>query len=951
MAFDPYERRVLPQGQVASVRNVGGQVIGESLQQVGQAVNGAVVDVARAEQIQQQKNDSAWLGEQKPQSMMDLDAKLKALNDPNDKANYVDPTSDGYEAAVGKTIDDYSAEAAKKAPSPDASTDITSYLTGLKATYVRGAGDYSDSKKLGKRLTQIGESERKWGALVVTTPDRYDEAVKQQEDLIRSQGLTPDKTEAAIAKTRSNLATFAMNGEASDNPQQFKANIAQWGEKGADPSDIARAQNIADAEIDRRRAEGERKAREAETEAKANFGIVYDDAISTAKNTGTQKAVTDATIDQHYTGAAAEVLKRKLHTAEAEGMARIETGGTTHAEDEAWLAANAPKPGRDFGEGQAAVFKARADAIDDKRKALATEVSQDIKDSENDAQATVAKNFPDWSQEAANTGITDEMRTAVSDAFSGDPVKRKSVMDALEQSVTFGNQLRGVQTSDPEEDEDQTNDLTAASKGGPGSAAAQDQLDAMAKAITAKRASFAGDDPAGAAMATSPALADSWSQWQDAASGNDPAAPDYLRSAIAQSQAEQQRQNVPPGNRKPLPDSVATSIVGQINAMPTPKDQLQSLMQYVDLGGSAGQSVLAQLTGMKGGLPNGTDMIVDMARTDPVKAERVYTALRADTKGVTLPSEGQKAIASAGQQGLIGVLATQGDITGNYDASAGMAGRIVNTAEQYAKAKVMLGTDPTEAGQAAYSDLASPYALINDRSMAVVYYPADIEKQAPGAMEAGLQAERKRVAEDLRPLPSAPIVSEMKLTPQEQFLYQWHVNNITGKNGGKSFKQPNGATSTVLQMIEPVNGKWYSIPSVWDGKPHTEDQAYDHAEKIGWEKFPSYATQDAGQKRYDQMHAYMERDVDAKPNPYVEASIRDIGASAVWVNDGSGFSLIMPGSNRSLGFLTYAQAKDAGLKAQASGATTNPGYVNPARPQNLGDDDTPYFMKNPVGGQ
>jgi hypothetical protein len=126
------------------------------------------------------------------------------------------------------------------------------------------------------------------------------------------------------------------------------------------------------------------------------------------------------------------------------------------------------------------------------------------------------------------------------------------------------------------------------------------------------------------------------------------------------------------------------------------------------------------------------------------------------------------------------------------------------------------------------------------------------------------------------PLPSAPIVSEMKLTPQEQFLYQWHVNNVTEQNGGKSFKQPDGSTSTVLQMIEPVNGKWYSIPSVWDGKPHTEDQAYDHAAAIGWDKFPSYATEQEGQARYDQMHAYMERDIGAPLTGRLEIKFSDL---------------------------------------------------------------------------
>lgn len=117
-------------------------------------------------------------------------------------------------------------------------------------------------------------------------------------------------------------------------------------------------------------------------------------------------------------------------------------------------------------------------------------------------------------------------------------------------------------------------------------------------------------------------------------------------------------------------------------------------------------------------------------------------------------------------------------------------------------------------------------------------------------------------------LPSAGITTLMSLTPQEQFLYQWHVNNVTGRNGGKSFKQPNGATSTVLQMVEPAevfglnDGLWRNIPSVWDGKPHSEDEAIEHAKKIGVSKWPAYKTEKEAQDRYDKMHEFMEKDVE-----------------------------------------------------------------------------------------
>lgn len=136
-------------------------------------------------------------------------------------------------------------------------------------------------------------------------------------------------------------------------------------------------------------------------------------------------------------------------------------------------------------------------------------------------------------------------------------------------------------------------------------------------------------------------------------------------------------------------------------------------------------------------------------------------------------------------------------------------------------------------------------------------------KQAKGDVLDTAKAEQAKRDKAPSPsnLPSAPGMKSLGLTPQEQFLYQWHVNNITGQNGGKAVHNSDGSTSTILQMSEPVNGKWYNVPSVWDGKKHTEDQAFDHAAKMGWDKWPSYATEKEAEARYQKMHAFMEKDV------------------------------------------------------------------------------------------
>jgi hypothetical protein len=102
---------------------------------------------------------------------------------------------------------------------------------------------------------------------------------------------------------------------------------------------------------------------------------------------------------------------------------------------------------------------------------------------------------------------------------------------------------------------------------------------------------------------------------------------------------------------------------------------------------------------------------------------------------------------------------------------------------------------------------------------------------------------------------------ELSLSPQEQFLYQHHLNNLRGS--GKVI-QPDGRVSTMLQtVIEDDNGKFYNIPTVWDGKALSPPEAQRKAEEIGLDKFPSYNSPDEADARYERMHRFMEADTEA----------------------------------------------------------------------------------------
>ena len=100
---------------------------------------------------------------------------------------------------------------------------------------------------------------------------------------------------------------------------------------------------------------------------------------------------------------------------------------------------------------------------------------------------------------------------------------------------------------------------------------------------------------------------------------------------------------------------------------------------------------------------------------------------------------------------------------------------------------------------------------------------------------------------------------EMSLTPQEQYLYQHHLDNLHGT--GKVM-QPGGDISTILQTVVPgPDNRYYNIPMVWDGKVLSREAAGAKAAEVGWDKWPSYDTPRAADTRYMQMHSYMDRDV------------------------------------------------------------------------------------------
>jgi hypothetical protein len=177
--------------------------------------------------------------------------------------------------------------------------------------------------------------------------------------------------------------------------------------------------------------------------------------------------------------------------------------------------------------------------------------------------------------------------------------------------------------------------------------------------------------------------------------------------------------------------------------------------------------------------------------------------------------------------------------------SAGFAGK--STAD---RARELLNGDPVRAPERRPLD-PRPTPSVG---------PLPLRVPLPGTPRTEAPKEEKKVAAAGH-LEEAD--KELKLTPQEKNLYSTHLKNLNGPGGVDNppdKDNPKGSRSTLFVSTFEVDGKTYAVPTVWDGKKHTPDEALARAKKDGLDKYPSYASQEEAKKRYDDMHGFMEKD-------------------------------------------------------------------------------------------
>jgi hypothetical protein len=317
----------------------------------------------------------------------------------------------------------------------------------------------------------------------------------------------------------------------------------------------------------------------------------------------------------------------------------------------------------------------------------------------------------------------------------------------IREAETQGQLWPTVSSNDPT----QNDALVASLMPKPGEAITREQaetLDLASRLVAEKTAAFSGDDPGSAASTYNQQVQKWWAKWQA-----DPTNKPFLKTAMAMSLLEQERQGVPIWKRKAMPESMAQSVAGTIMQQSSPKAKLDALLQFANLGDQeSSRSVLAQISKH---LPPGVDLAIDVADPlgdgrsgNPGLAEKVLSALATDTSGVELFPETKNAIGAELKRGMGGVLEGQAAVTGNLATTAELIEPLTVAAEQVAKAKIRGGTDKRIAGKQAVADLTSQYATISNPSLAQVYYPRAMEARSPDAVEDGLWAAREAVSED-----------------------------------------------------------------------------------------------------------------------------------------------------------------------------------------------------------
>lgn len=399
-------------------------------------------------------------------------------------------------------------------------------------------------------------------------------------------------------------------------------------------------------------------------------------------------------------------------------------------------------------------------------------------------------------------------------------------------------------------------------------AAAEKRANALADAAD-KLVKERDEDPAAYAIKYLPGVSDSWGKLQDAMNGGtalDPAA--AARDYAATTLYEQQRLGVAPDAQTVAPKSYVQSFRKAISAAADSDDAtkrtglIAQVHREAQVWGENWPSVMRQMA------PTVQPIVRAIAAgADPVAMTRLLSLPEDENPAKILEEQSETKF-----KDLTGALNTE--MAPFLKSLVGRQrdrdfGAYYGLGKKLAALYIRDGDDASTAAHKAFN------ALIGDR-----YEFRDTWRMPKSAgvsaddVQAGVEGAKLAISNGPQIATSLEDAKrDLNLTPQEEALYRRHVDNLTGPGG---VDNPDGSRSSLYQAVQEHNGKFYNIPTVWNGKrevekwtdPNNPERIMDvpnttalaNVTREGWDKFPSYATPEQADERYDKMHTYMERD-------------------------------------------------------------------------------------------
>lgn len=399
------------------------------------------------------------------------------------------------------------------------------------------------------------------------------------------------------------------------------------------------------------------------------------------------------------------------------------------------------------------------------------------------------------------------------------------------------------------------------------------------------------DDPAG--------FAASMPQVRQVSEGAE--SPETIRAAVRSNLAGQEAMGIPKPQQRVLSKAQAQTTISNLISKPM-AERGGILMQLQETYGDQFPSVMRDLSdkGFNGiGLDPRTMVLASIAG-NPALSQQMATVLDTGSKELrdgldrTAVSDAEKNVRAAlspwAQTVRAGAFGMEREPMLN-----GIASAVEDLAVSYVRNGENSATAATRAADQVINDrftVQDTYYIPKDVSDGVLYSPArigsflDTQKTREAIEAAGVMSFGAGLS--FKPVPDG-------FTPQEQALIQYHRDNLSR---GTELKDEQGTTTVLITGMQGPDGREYLVPGFFDGKRQSPAAIAERVGKIGWDRFPSYATLDDAEQATKRLHDLIEEDSRVGPNVALdrERTIATAVNSGFWATNanGTGVYLMVP---------------------------------------------------------